>query len=122
MLRERQIRLTVCLCVGVLAPAWGPVRLNKWEGAAVREAILEARKRYGQKIPAIAVRLNHVHLVCEYVDVPIGRVVGYYKNAGRKALKRMGFEGRLWTRGYDKRFCFDEAALAERIRYVQGHD
>jgi len=100
----------------------GPVRLKRNERVVVREAILGARENFGQKIPAIVVCSSHVHVVCEYVDVPIGVVVSYYKNAGRMTLKRIGFQGRLWTRGYDKRFCFDEAALAERIRYVRGHD
>jgi hypothetical protein len=100
----------------------GPVRLVRNERAVVREAILGAREKFDQKILAIAVCSNHVHVVCEYVDVPIGVVVSYYKNAGRTALKRMGFQGRLWTGGYDKRFCLNEAALAERIRYVRGHD
>ena len=98
------------------------VRLRRDERAVVREAILGAREKFDQKILAIAVCSNHVHVVCEYVDVPIGVVVSYYKNAGRMALKTMGFRGRAWTKGYDKRFCFDEAALAERIRYVKGHD
>ena len=97
----------------------GAVRLDKIERAVVREGVLGAREKFGQKILAIAVCSSHVHVVCEYVDVPIGAVVGYYKNAGRTALKRTGFQGRLWTRGYDKRFCFDEAALAERVRYVR---
>jgi len=99
-----------------------PVRLSRNERAVIREAILEASEKFGQEILAIAVCSNHVHVVCKYADVPIGTVVGYYKNAGRMAMKRSGFEGRLWTRGYDKRFCFNEAAVAERVRYVEGHD
>ena len=27
-----------------------------------------------------------------------------------------------WTRGYDKRFCFDRTALKQKIKYVQDHD
>ena len=98
-----------------------PVRLRRKERETVREGILEAAKRFKQNICAIAVCSNHVHIVCEYVEVPIGVLVGYYKNAGRKALQKSGYEGRVWTRGYDKRFCFDENSLAERIKYVDGH-
>jgi len=98
-----------------------PVRLRRKEREIVREAILEAAKRFKQNIRAIAVCSNHVHIVCEYVEVPIGVLVGYYKNAGRKALKKSGYEGRVWTRGYDKRFCFDQKALRERMKYVEGH-
>jgi hypothetical protein len=53
---------------------------------------------------------------------PIEETVRRYKNASTVALREKGLEGRVWTRGYDKRFCFDEASLEERIRYVQGHD
>jgi len=99
-----------------------PVRLGREERQIVRKAILEAAKRFKQNIRAIAVRSNHVHIVCEYVDVPTGVLVGYYKNAGRKALQKSVHEGRVWTRGYDKRFCFDEQALSERVKYVEGHE
>ena len=53
---------------------------------------------------------------------PIEETVRRYKNASTVALREKGLEGKVWTRGYDKRFCFDEASLEERIRYVQGHD
>jgi REP element-mobilizing transposase RayT len=99
----------------------GVVKLRRKEKAIVREALMEAAKGFKQKIRAIAVHSNHVHVVCEYVDVPLSALVGHYKNAGRKALKKTGFEGRVWTRGYDKRYCFDEKALQDRINYVQRH-
>jgi len=98
------------------------VRLGRREKKLVRDAIVDAAKRFKQKIYAIAVYSNHVHIVCEYVEVPIGVVVGCYKNAARMALREVGFEGRVWTRGYDKRFCFDETSLEERILYVKRHD
>jgi len=97
------------------------VRLGRREKEIVREAIIKAAKRLKQKILAIAVYSNHAHLVCEYVDVPIEVIVGYYKNAGRVALRKSGFKGKVWTSGYDKRYCFDEKALRKRIEYVKGH-
>ena len=98
------------------------VRLRGREKKIVREAILEAAKRFEQKICAIEVCSNHVHIVCEYVDVPIGVLVGYYKNAGRTALQKCGHEGNLWTKGYYKRYCFDEKSLKNRIDYVERHE
>ena len=98
------------------------VRLGRREKEIVREAIIEAAKRFKQKIPAIAVHSNHVHLVCEYVDVPIGIIAGHYKNAGRVALQQNGFQGRVWTTGYDRRFCFSDKELKARIAYVNKHD
>ena len=88
----------------------------------MRDAILEASKRFKQRILAIAAYSSHVHIVCEYVDVPVSIVVGYYKNAGRIALRENGLDGRIWTRGYNKRFCFDEKSLTKRIEYVEGHN
>jgi REP element-mobilizing transposase RayT len=100
----------------------GPrVRLQGKEKKIVRKAILEAAKRFKQNIRAIEVCSNHVHIVCEYVDVPIGVLVGNYKNAGRKALQKCGHEGKVWTKGYDKRFCFDFKSLKNRIDYVERH-
>ena len=98
-----------------------PVPLRRKEKEIVRKAILEAAKRFKQNILSIAVCSNHVHIVCEYVEVPIGVVVGYYKNAGRKVLQKSGFIGRVWMRGYDKRYCFDEESLRARVEYVRRH-
>lgn len=98
-----------------------PVRFSRSEKDVVREAILKAAKRFQQKIRAIAVCSNHVHIVAEYVDVPISVLVGYYKNAGQVAIRKCGFEGKVWARGYDKRYCFDKEALENRIKYVNSH-
>jgi len=98
------------------------VRLGRNERMIVRDAILAASQRFRQEIRAIAVHSNHVHVVAEYVDVPIGVVVGTYKNAGRVALRKQGFDGRVWTRGYDRQFCFDEVGFRARISYVAKHE
>ena len=97
------------------------VRLNREQRTVVGEAIVEASKRFRQKIRAIAVCSNHVHIVAKYVEVPMSVLVGYYKNAGRVALKKCGFEGKVWTRGFDKRFCFSEEDLRARVDYVNKH-
>jgi len=99
-----------------------PVRLGRKEKDIVRRAILEAAKRFKQKICAIAVYSNHIHIVAEYVDVPISVLAGYYKNAGRVALKKSGFKGRVWTRGYDKRYCFNKESMRTRVEYVEGRN
>lgn len=98
------------------------VRLNKRQKAIVREAILEKARKVGQRIIAIAVQSNHVHMVIGYDGRPIEETVKRYKNVGTVALREDGHRGKVWTRGYDKRFCFDEASLEERIRYVKRHD
>jgi hypothetical protein len=37
-------------------------------------------------------------------------------------LKEIGLKGKIWARGYDKRFCFDQITLDKRIEYVQNHN
>jgi len=99
----------------------GPtVRLNEQEKEIVRQAIYQEAERIGQKLEA-AVCTNHVHLaVCRSAE-SIERAVSRYKSVATRALRRHGRLGRIWTTGFDKRFCFTEADLAKRIAYVRRH-
>lgn len=87
----------------------------------VHHTILDKAKEINQKIHAIAVCSNHVHIVAEHTNESIEKVVSYYKNAARLALRAGGFNGRVWTRGFDKRFCFNREELKSRIQYVNDH-
>ena len=98
------------------------VRLTKQNRKVATEAILGEAKRLGQKIYSMAVCSNHVHIVVDGIDETIGVIVGRYKRAAAAALKTNGLTGKVWTRGYDKRYCFDENSLKERIKYVRKHD
>ena len=76
-------------------------------------------ERLDLRILAITVRTWHVHLVIAATEHPISKVVKCTKDAVRWALR----PGRpIWTRGYDKRFCFDEDSVLRRIEYVQRHN
>ncbi|MBN1795078.1 MAG: transposase [Sedimentisphaerales bacterium] len=98
------------------------IKLNAKEKAIVRQAIIEEAEKVGQKLEAIAVYSNHVHLVVRWSYHPIGDVVSRYKNAAMFALGSNGRTGRIWTRGYDRRFCFTEDELNARIQYVKRHE
>ena len=98
------------------------VRLTLQQQEVVRKAILREAKNLGQKIYAIAVCTNHIHVVVDCIDEAIETVVARYKKAARQALNVNGFLGRVWTRGYDKRYCFDEKSLKDRIGYVHRHN
>lgn len=97
------------------------VRLKKREKEIVEESICRKAEVRGEKILAISVWSNHVHIVQGYSGRPVEETVRIYKNAASAALRRAGFEGKVWTRGYDKRFCFDEKELKARIKYVNEH-
>jgi REP element-mobilizing transposase RayT len=98
------------------------VLLTKAQQKVVHGAIIQQAKTQGHRIHALAVNAAHVHVVTEYVNQPISKMVAYYKKAARLALKATGHTGRLWTTGYDKRFCFDRATLDQRIEYVKKHE
>lgn len=89
--------------------------------AIVRRAILKKAQEIRQRIYAIAVCSNHVHIVAERTNESIEKVVSFYKNAARLALRSNGFNGRVWTKGFDKRFCFNREELEEKIKYVKDH-
>lgn len=88
----------------------------------MRKAIIKEAALQGQHIYALCVQPRHVHIVAEYIPRPLNKIVAYYKKTVQVALKAMGHNGKLWTKGYDKRFCFDQATLEQRIKYVQAHD
>jgi REP element-mobilizing transposase RayT len=96
------------------------VKLNKGERAIVRKAIEAEAKRIGERILALSVWSNHVHVVIGAGGGPVSRVVSRLKCTGYYALRERGINGRVWTRGYDKRFCFDEKSLCDRIAYVKS--
>jgi len=98
------------------------IKLSRNQQQVVRKAINEEAELQDQCIYALSVQSNHVHIVAEYTRQPISKIVAYYKKSARLALKVAGHNGKLWTKGYDKRFCFDKAALEQRIKYVQDHN
>ena len=102
--------------------AYKTVRLSTPQRNLVRTAIIQQAKVINQRLLAVVVCSNHIHLVGGYIHQPLEKVVACYKKAARLALKDEGHTGRLWTKGYDKRFCFDENSLERRINYVQNHN
>jgi len=97
------------------------VKLTKRERDLVREAIVGKARDRKQRVCAISVCSNHVHIVFEYDAYPISQVVQVYKNAATVALKKNGFSRKVWTGGYDKRYCFDAGSFRKRIEYVKTH-
>ena len=95
--------------------------LNKKQCEKVKNAILKEAARIREKILAILVWNKHTHIVIEGGGKPIDFVVNRLKTAAYYALKEQDFEGKMWTRGYDRRFCFNERELKARIEYVSKH-
>jgi REP element-mobilizing transposase RayT len=97
------------------------VRFNRQHCQIVEEAIRQKAVQFGQQIYALVVCYNHLHLVVGYIPKPIDFVVQHYKAAGLIALRKVGIYGKVWTKGFYTRYCFDEATLQQKIKYVNGH-
>jgi REP element-mobilizing transposase RayT len=97
------------------------IKLNPEQRAIVHQAILDETKRIGQTIEAMAVCENHVHIVACPCPESIQQIVSRYKNVAMFALCKNNSISRIWTRGFDKRFCFTEDDLKHRIDYVRKH-
>jgi hypothetical protein len=68
---------------------------------------------------AMATRTWHLHFIIKPTKHDVGKIAKCGKDAVRYGLQ----PGRpIWTDGYDKRFCFDEQTVFNRIQYVERHN
>ena len=98
------------------------IKLNAVEKKLVTQTILEEAKKINHKVEALVVCSNHVHLLGRPHKESVGKLVGRYKSLAARALWQHGLKGRIWTKGYDKRFYFREAEISEKMRYVENHN
>jgi REP element-mobilizing transposase RayT len=98
-----------------------PVKLNVNHKQIIRESIYLTGRGIGQEIFSLAVCSNHVHIVGSNAETEISTVVREYKRRSSYAMKKNGVEGKVWAKGYDKQFCFDEKSLQALIDYVDRH-
>ena len=98
------------------------VSLNAPQREIIEKAISEESTGLNQKIHAIAVRSNHIHLVTDCKYISAASAVSHYKNAARLAMESNGFVGRLWTKGFSVRYCFEQDQLNNVIQYVNRHN
>ena len=97
------------------------VKLNQQQKQIAERAIIEESERINQRLFAIAVCSNHVHIVASVSKESIEQVVHRYKYSATSALHESGMQGKIWSKGFDKRFCFTDFDLQTRIKYVQSH-
>ena len=98
------------------------VKLNQIEKQIAEQIIIKEAQKIGHKIIALAVCTNHVHLVAEPHQESIQYLVGRYKSITTRAFWEYGRKGKIWARGFDKRFCFSIKELNARIEYVRKHN
>jgi len=98
------------------------VSLTTAQREIIEKAIVDESAGLNQKIYVIAIRRSHIHLVTDCNFISAASAVSHYKNAARLAMKSNGFVGRLWTKGFSTRYCFDENQLNKVIQYVNRHN
>ncbi len=95
-----------------LFPTEMQVRVGEFIGTALIEKLQ-------MTLWALTVQSWHVHAVVAPTEHDVPDIIKRIKDTVRRGLK----ESRpIWTDGYDKRFCFDEASVWNRIRYVERHN
>ena len=100
---------------------YGIIKIPKRLREIVKIAILKEAKAIGHTVHAIAICSNHVHIVVESVGRRCGYSVGRFKKAATQALRKHGFDNKVWTRGFHKGYCYSQQELEKRIKYVQRH-
>ncbi|HBG25545.1 MAG: hypothetical protein A2Y10_05165 [Planctomycetes bacterium GWF2_41_51] len=97
------------------------VKLNAAEKKIAKQIILDEALRINHQIIALAVCSNHVHLLAKSHQDSIDNLINRYKSLTTRAFWEYGRKGKIWTRGFDKQFCFTEKELAARIVYIHKH-
>ncbi len=77
-----------------------PFRLNHHQKIIVETAIKKKALESNQKISAIIVYSNHVHVVVEKDSLSIEETVSYYKNAASIALLNLEFSHKVMVTGF----------------------
>jgi len=98
------------------------IKIPKSLRTIVKNAILKEAEEIGQKVYAIAVCSNHVHIVVESISKTCGYSAGRFKKAATDELRKYGFRDKVWTKGFDKRYCYNQQEIEKKITYVQRHE
>ncbi len=81
------------------------------------DALLNAATEFGYTLLAVSVESWHAHWLIDHNFDDVKTVAGRLKTRMRQALNC----GRIWTRGYDARYCFDRDSVKRRKLYIQRH-
>lgn len=97
-------------------------KLNPSQKQIVQNAILQEAQKIKQKIFAIAVCSNHIHIVAEVSSESIEQIVHRYKRLSTFVLHKAGLNGKIWSTGFDKRFCYTNGDIEQKVQYVNKHN
>lgn len=93
------------------------VYLAEVEQKTAFEALVAACDEFDYRLIAVSVESWHAHVLLSHGGDGVATVSGRLKNRMRQAVER----GKIWTAGYDKRYCFTEAEVQARHEYIVRH-
>jgi REP element-mobilizing transposase RayT len=95
-----------------------PVFLPPSQRDIAFDALIRAADEFGYQLMAVSIESWHVHMLVAHGFDTVPKAAGRLEARMRQAVDR----GRIWTEGYDKRFCFDDETVAKRHRYINRHE
>ena len=98
------------------------VVLTEMQQSIVYDSMINHAVEKSHKIFALAVLDNHVHLLIAGCDEEVGRLAARYKNVGTRKLAGEYKGMKVWTKGFDKRFCNHPDQLCKMVEYIRGHE
>lgn len=92
-----------------------PVYLSATEQDAAFHALVHAAHEFQYTLLAVSIESWHCHWLIDHAFDDVEVMVGRLKTRVRQALDR----GRIWTSGYDARYCFDRKTVEARRWYIR---
>lgn len=94
-----------------------PVYLTAEEQNIAFDALVRAADEFGYNLLEVSIESWHAHWLIDQKFDAVEVMVGRLKTRMRQAVNR----GRIWTSGYDSRYCFDDDSINGRRRYIRNH-
>jgi REP element-mobilizing transposase RayT len=98
------------------------VILNPQEKKIAEQTIIDEAEKIGHQIIALAVCTSHVHILAKPHEQSIDKIIGRYKSITTRAFWEYGRKGKIWARGFHKRYCYTIKELTAKINYIQKHN
>lgn len=93
------------------------VYLNREERQRAFVSLCSAADEFRYTLLAVTIESWHAHWLIDHGFDEVATMVGRLKTRMRQSIDR----GRVWTKGFDKRFCYDERTVNQRRLYIHRH-
>ena len=94
-----------------------PVYLSAGEQAAALKGLIAGADEFRYRLIAASIESWHVHFLVDHGFDPVATMVGRLKTRMRQAIQGP----RIWTAGYDSRYCFEPSEVRNRRNYINRH-